>query len=56
MIDIFNAEIPDDIKLAILAHRYTPGGTSERIFAQNYLITRGLIKFVDLNNDELNAA
>lgn len=51
VINVFNAELPDDIKLAIIAHKHSPVGSGERIFAQNYLISRGLMKIVDQNND-----
>jgi hypothetical protein len=47
-------ELPkgDDIQLAIIAHRFAPAGTGERIFAQNYLFSYGLYEIVEKNNEQ----
>ncbi len=41
-LNVFEAEMPDDVKLACIACLYAPTGSGERIFAQNYLRVRGL--------------
>lgn len=54
--NVFTAKAPDAVKLAIIAHAYAPQGSEERIFAQNYLIERGLRRFVDFNNGHASLA
>lgn len=42
--------------MAVIAHRHAPEGSWERIGIQNYLIERGLMDYVDRNNQEREKA